>query len=180
MESYQSILAKISVLHKKASELRESEKKRAVAEMRKLIELYDVKASELFSNAPAAAGRAVSAPAKKAAPPKYRDPATGKTWSGRGKRPTWLVGDKDAYLIDAPAGLAGKAQKAKPKAKVQAKAKPAAAKKPGAAKTTAKPKSAAPQKRAAKRKPVQKTALPKTESVAPVAAPEPAALPTAA
>lgn len=178
MESYQSILAKISVLHKKASELRESEKKRAVAEMRKLIELYDVKASELFSNAPAAAGRAVSAPAKKAAPPKYRDPATGKTWSGRGKRPTWLVGDKDAYLIDAPAGLAGKAQK--PKAKVQAKAKPAAAKKPGAAKTTAKPKSAAPQKRAAKRKPVQKTALPKTESVAPAAAPEPAALPTAA
>ena len=178
MESYQSILAKISVLHKKASELRESEKKRAVAEMRKLIELYDVKASELFSNAPAAAGRAVPAPAKKAAPPKYRDPATGKTWSGRGKRPTWLVGDKDAYLIDASAGLAGKAQK--PKAKVQAKAKPAAAKKPGAAKTTAKPKSAAPQKRAAKRKPVQKTALPKTESVAPAAAPEPAALPTAA
>ena len=178
MESYQSILAKISVLHKKASELRESEKKRAVAEMRKLIELYDVKASELFSNAPAAAGRAVPAPAKKAATPKYRDPATGKTWSGRGKRPTWLVGDKDAYLIDAPAGLAGKAQK--PKAKVQAKAKPAAAKKPGAAKTTAKPKSAAPQKRAAKRKPVQKTALPKTESVAPAAAPEPAALPTAA
>ncbi|MFT3963100.1 H-NS histone family protein [Propionivibrio sp.] len=172
MESYQSILAKISVLHKKASELRESEKKRAVAEMRKLIELYDVKASELFSNAPAAAGRAVPAPAKKTAPPKYRDPATGKTWSGRGKRPTWLVGDKDAYLIDAPAGLAGKAQK--PKAKVQAKAKPAAAKKPGAAKTTAKPKSAA------KRKPVQKTALPKTESVAPAAAPEPAALPTAA
>jgi DNA-binding protein H-NS len=31
--------------------------------------------------------------------PKYRDPATGSTWSGRGKPPRWLQGDRDAYLI---------------------------------------------------------------------------------
>jgi DNA-binding protein H-NS len=38
---------------------------------------------------------------KAAAPiePKYRDPATGNTWSGRGKPPRWLQGDRDAYLI---------------------------------------------------------------------------------
>ena len=48
--------------------------------------------------------------AKAAAPkfgvPKYRDAATGKTWTGRGKPPNWIAGakDRDAYLIDANAG----------------------------------------------------------------------------
>lgn len=27
---------------------------------------------------------------RKALPPKYRDPATGKTWSGKGKAPAWI------------------------------------------------------------------------------------------
>jgi len=34
------------------------------------------------------------------ATPKYRDPATGVTWSGRGKEPTWMRGrDRDDFLI---------------------------------------------------------------------------------
>ncbi|MEN8503595.1 MULTISPECIES: H-NS family nucleoid-associated regulatory protein [Paraburkholderia] len=34
--------------------------------------------------------------------PKYRDPESGATWSGRGKAPAWLAGAKDrtTYLID--------------------------------------------------------------------------------
>lgn len=30
---------------------------------------------------------------------KYRDPASGKTWSGRGRKPLWLSGDADQYLV---------------------------------------------------------------------------------
>ena len=30
---------------------------------------------------------------------KYRDPASDKTWSGRGRRPNWLSGDVDQYLV---------------------------------------------------------------------------------
>ena len=30
---------------------------------------------------------------------KYRDPASGKTWSGKGRRPAWLRGDTDQYLV---------------------------------------------------------------------------------
>jgi len=40
--------------------------------------------------------------AKKAAAPsvvKYKDPASDKTWSGRGRRPAWLSGDPDQYLV---------------------------------------------------------------------------------
>jgi DNA-binding protein H-NS len=34
-------------------------------------------------------------------PPKYRDPATGVTWSGRGRTPRWITDDddRDSYLI---------------------------------------------------------------------------------
>jgi len=114
MDSYQSLLGKISVLQKKASSLRDNEKKRVIAKLREQIELYDVQPAELFSGAKASvAGRpAISTPAskppvsvatrgKRVLPPKYRDPATGKTWNGHGKRPFWLAGDRDAYLITA-------------------------------------------------------------------------------
>ncbi len=34
------------------------------------------------------------------ATPKYRDPVTGTTWSGRGKEPTWMRGlERDDFLI---------------------------------------------------------------------------------
>lgn len=46
------------------------------------------------------------APARKAAKKskaspavKYKDPASDKTWSGRGRKPGWLSGDPDQYLV---------------------------------------------------------------------------------
>lgn len=36
---------------------------------------------------------------KSVSPPKYVDPNTGKTWSGRGHQPGWIVGNRDDYLI---------------------------------------------------------------------------------
>ena len=58
------------------------------------------------TTAPAQAkkGAKRSTKGKKVAP-KYRDPATGETWSGRGKAPKWLAAylkkgrKKESYLI---------------------------------------------------------------------------------
>jgi hypothetical protein len=36
-----------------------------------------------------------------AAPPKYQDPKSGKTWTGKGRHPLWLKGDPSQYLISA-------------------------------------------------------------------------------
>jgi hypothetical protein len=36
-----------------------------------------------------------------AALPKYQDPKSGKTWTGRGRHPLWLKGDPSQYLIRA-------------------------------------------------------------------------------
>ena len=30
---------------------------------------------------------------------KFEDPASGKTWSGRGRQPAWIKGSRDSYLI---------------------------------------------------------------------------------
>lgn len=67
--------------------------------------------------------------------PKYRDPATGATWSGRGRAPAWLAGAKDrkAFLIEGGAG----AGDVKPKAAKKVPAKKAAAKKVGTKKAAA-------------------------------------------
>ena len=49
--------------------------------------------------------------------PKYRDPATGDTWAGRGAKPRWLVarlktGKKlPEFLIDRSAAMASKGSK---------------------------------------------------------------------
>jgi DNA-binding protein H-NS len=141
-------MGKISVLQKKASTLREAEKKRVIAEIRRLIDQYDVQPAEVFSGAKTRVGRpasrstssiSVSAKGKQvrqSKPPKYRDPDTGKTWNGHGKTPLWLVGvgDRTAYLIDAQAEIASDVvmpKKRGPKAK-------SAGRKPGPAKGTAK------------------------------------------
>ena len=54
MSTIESLMAKISVLQKKASALQDTQRKRVIAEMRKQIGLYDLQPAELFSNDPAA------------------------------------------------------------------------------------------------------------------------------
>ncbi|WP_321788285.1 MULTISPECIES: H-NS histone family protein [Paraburkholderia] len=46
--------------------------------------------------------RAPVAKAKQKLPAKYRDPATGAEWSGRGKPPNWIkdAGDRSIFLIN--------------------------------------------------------------------------------
>ncbi|WP_028203549.1 H-NS family nucleoid-associated regulatory protein [Paraburkholderia nodosa] len=87
-------------------------------------------------------------------PPKYRDPKTGATWSGRGIAPAWLAGAKDRskFLIE-------KAEPAAKTAKAPA-AKKAAVKKNAATKRAAVKKNAATKKAAVKKVSVKAAASP--------------------
>ena len=38
---------------------------------------------------------------------KYQDPDSGKTWTGHGRRPRWMVGAPESYLIGAGTGIPG-------------------------------------------------------------------------
>ncbi|PQV54385.1 H-NS family nucleoid-associated regulatory protein [Paraburkholderia sp. BL21I4N1] len=121
-------------------------------------------ASELKSVAKAAVTHAKGGKGqpKGAQPPKYHNPKTGATWSGRGPAPAWLatVKDRSKFLIDSAAAgvkeagkaVAKKAGKAKATASSGAVSKKAAAKKVVAKKATASRKTAAKKVGAASRK----------------------------
>jgi hypothetical protein len=70
----------------------------------------------------------------------YRDPASGATWSGRGRAPGWLASAKDRadYLIAKPAKKAAKKVAAKKVGAKKVAAKKTAAKKVAAKKAAAK------------------------------------------
>ncbi|RDK03070.1 H-NS histone family protein [Paraburkholderia lacunae] len=108
----------------------------------------------------AAAGRKGQPKGKQ--PPKYRDPKTGATWSGRGPAPAWLSAarDRSKFLIDSTAATSGTVS-TKAAAKKGATAKKATVSKTVAKKTAAAAKKVAAKKGAAKpaaRKTATKTA----------------------
>ncbi|MGT2493581.1 H-NS histone family protein [Cupriavidus basilensis] len=46
-----------------------------------------------------ASGAAPTKKIKASLPPKYQDPKTGATWTGRGRAPAWLGKNRDKFLI---------------------------------------------------------------------------------
>lgn len=140
-KSYQDYQKEIAELQKKAEEARRAELTGAIAQIKSLMAQFNLSIKDLklkdgkVSRAP---GKAVAA--------KYRDPATGETWSGRGRSPTWVIKAKaenklDALIISTANSVATKAPiKAAPKKSAQKKtvAKPAV-KKPAQRKPATKP-----------------------------------------
>ena len=135
-------------------------------------------ASESKASAAPAAKRGKGQP-KGAQPPKYLDPKTGATWSGRGPAPAWLaaVKDRSKFLIDgataAPKAAKAAAKSVQAKASASAVGKKSAAKKATrktAAKKTAakKPTPATPASRKAAAKKAGRKSAVKTARKAPV------------
>jgi len=93
MKTYDELLQERQQLEQQLQEARKREVNDAIAEARTLIAKYDLKPNDLFS--PRRGGsRTFSSEAK------YRDPVSGKTWTGRGKPPMWIVGqDRAKFAI---------------------------------------------------------------------------------
>jgi len=88
MTSYKDLLKQREALEQQISEARRRELSDAVAQVRSLVAEYGLTAQDIF---PAGKGRgARSATAGTKVAPKYRNPATGETWTGRGKAPKWI------------------------------------------------------------------------------------------
>ena len=164
-----SIRKQIVALEKRASELMRAENKKVIDRIKALIAKHQLTAEDLGLGG--SSGRAASsadAPARKTrggqrsaaakkggikvGVPMYRDPKSGKTWTGRGKPPNWIVKAKDRtpFLI-GNAGTAGEEAPSKAAAKAATKAaakgRKARAAKPAAEKAVVRKASA---KRAAK------------------------------
>lgn len=84
--SYQELLKQRAALDLQIQRARESEVADAVARVRQTIAEFGLTVTDVF---PSGRRARTGAPASKVAP-KYRNPATGQTWTGRGKPPRWI------------------------------------------------------------------------------------------
>lgn len=95
--SYKELLQQREALELAIAQARQNEISSAVAKVRELVAEYGLTAQDVFPS------RSVKANAPKAVnkvAAKYRDPATGKTWTGRGKAPKWIEGrDRSTFAI---------------------------------------------------------------------------------
>jgi DNA-binding protein H-NS len=84
MVSVSDLLAQKAALEQQIAEAQRTERAVAVAQVRALMSEHGLTLADLSSkpSTPKKAGAKVA--------PKYRDAATGNTWSGRGLQPRWL------------------------------------------------------------------------------------------
>jgi DNA-binding protein H-NS len=91
MSEYQTLLARKAELEAQIAAAQAERKAEGIAAARALIQEHGLTAADVFPQGEKAAS--VGAP-------KYRDPATGATWTGRGKPPNWINGkDRAPFLI---------------------------------------------------------------------------------
>lgn len=95
--SYKELLAQREALEQAIAQARKNEIASAVAKARELVAEYGLTVQDLF---PGRATKSGSPKAVSKVAAKYRDPATGQTWTGRGKAPKWIDGkDRTPFII---------------------------------------------------------------------------------
>lgn len=91
MTSYTELLAQKAALEAQIAQAQAERKAEGIAAARALIQEHGLTAADVYP--PAKSKGSVGAP-------KYRDPATGATWTGRGKPPNWINGkDRATFAI---------------------------------------------------------------------------------
>ena len=80
--TYAQLTKQLAELDMEIERVRQVEKTGVIAEIQAMMQEYGIKPSELVGHK---RGRSP-------APPRYRNPDTGETWTGRGPRPRWLEG----------------------------------------------------------------------------------------
>ena len=94
MSDLRTLQAQLAELEQQIAEARKAEVATAIEQVRTIVKAYDLTSTEVF-------GASARSPVKRPPPPaRYRDPATGNTWSGRGRTPAWLEGkDRADFAI---------------------------------------------------------------------------------
>lgn len=105
-QAYQELQQQIKALQEKATLLMMEGRSTAITDIKALIAAYDLTAEELGYPVPPPPPKRERKPEKRRdrsikGPPKYRDPATGVTWTGKGRVPDWIIGKNyDDFLIE--------------------------------------------------------------------------------
>ena len=94
MATYKDLLAQKAKLEEQLEAARAAEVETAIAQVRQIVLEYGLTAEDL----------GVAAKTKKrkgsVVQPKYQDPKSGSTWTGRGRAPAWIAGKNyERFLI---------------------------------------------------------------------------------
>ena len=95
---YDELRAKAAEILAQAEQVKAEEKQQAIEACKAMVASYGVTAKDLGLDK-AVKAKTGPKPGNKVSP-KYRDPLSGATWSGRGKTPKWINGaDRSQYAI---------------------------------------------------------------------------------
>lgn len=95
MSTYKQIQDQIKQLQHQAEELRKKELGNAISQIKSIMAEYGITTADLGMGTKKKSTRPRAPLA-----PKYRNPTTGETWSGRGKAPKWIdQKNREKYLI---------------------------------------------------------------------------------
>lgn len=93
MSDYKTLLQQKAELDARIAEAMKTERACAVTEVRTLVQQYQLTEQDVFPTRGVKSKGSVGEP-------KYRDPATGSTWTGRGKPPNWIQGkEREQFLM---------------------------------------------------------------------------------
>jgi DNA-binding protein H-NS len=95
MATYKELLAQKAKLEEQLESVRIKELETVIQQVRQVVAEYELTAEDLGL----ASRRGRVAAKKTTVAPKYRDPKTGATWSGRGRAPAWIGKNRDKFLI---------------------------------------------------------------------------------
>lgn len=96
MATYRQLTEQLAKVQAQMAAAREKEMSATIEQIKAQIAEYGITAEELgFTTSKRTARKASSG----GLPPKYMDPKTGKTWSGRGRAPAWLGKRRERFLI---------------------------------------------------------------------------------
>lgn len=90
MPTLQELLDQRAELERQIEETRRSERAEAIARVRALMSEYGLSVADLNARSAAAPKPRPAGSSGTKVAPKYRNAATGETWSGRGLQPKWL------------------------------------------------------------------------------------------
>lgn len=82
MPKYEDLVKQIESLQKQAEEVRKAELRAVINEIKDKMAAFGITADDLGGRRRQSTGTVK---------PKYRDPQTGTTWTGRGRAPRWVT-----------------------------------------------------------------------------------------
>lgn len=97
--SLNELIAQRDALDKQIQETRVNQKQSAITQIHDLMAENELTQGDIFPKSASGKVSKAKKPTTKVLP-KYRNSATGATWTGRGKSPKWLDGkDRASFLI---------------------------------------------------------------------------------